>query len=180
MSKIRKVLSVLHRRIIKTKEYFNTDSYMKSITKYYKKCGVQFTGQKQKIKYIHPSVYIDGTDYSLIHVGDNVTISREVMILTHDYSITTAMASLGLFIDRHEGEMYFKRDIYIGDNTFIGARASLLPGTKVGNSCIVGACAVVKGSIPDNSVIVGNPCKIIGKTSDYAQKHQELKDYYIE
>lgn len=44
---------------------------------------------------------------------------------------------------------------------FIGAGAIILPQSKIGNYCIIGAGAVVKGTIPDYSVVVGNPCKII-------------------
>lgn len=51
--------------------------------------------------------------------------------------------------------------ITIRDNVFIGAFAIVLPGSNVGNNCIIGAGCVVKGMIPDNSVVIGNPCKII-------------------
>ncbi len=180
MKKIQKILSVIKRSLIKKKVYLNVDSYMKSYTAYLKGVGIDFTGEKKKVKFIEPSAYFDGTDYALIHIGDNVTVSREVMILTHDYSLTTAMSSLGVFINRNEGELYFKRDVRIGDNTFIGARVSLLPGTQIGNNCIIGACSVIKGKIPDGSIVVGNPSKIIGNTTEYAEKHIELKDYDIE
>ena len=180
MGKIKKVLSVLRRKTILYLNYINVDNYMKKYTQYLKDVGIVFTGEKQKVKFIEPSAYFDGTDYSLIHIGDNVTISREVMILTHDYSITTAMSSIGRFIDRNEGELYFKKDIFIGDNCFIGARASLLPGATIGKNCIIGACAVVKGSIPDDSIVIGNPSKIIGSVSEYAKKHIGLKDYMVE
>lgn len=51
--------------------------------------------------------------------------------------------------------------VKIGDNTFVGAGAIILPKTTIGNFCIIGAGAVVKGNIPDYSVVVGNPAKII-------------------
>lgn len=180
MKKIIKVLMVLWRKAILRKNYVNVDAYMRSYSKYLMHIGVDFTGARKKVKYIEPSVYFDGTDYSLIHIGDNVTISREVMILTHDYSITTAMSSLGINIDRNQGELFFKKDVIVGDNTFIGARASLLPGATIGKNCIIGACSVVKGSIPDDSIVIGNPTRIIGSTISFARKHQELKDYFIE
>lgn len=180
MSKIGKYLSVIQRSIIKKYAYINPDLYIRKYTGYLKKIGILFTGKTGVVKYIEPSVYFDGTDYSLIHIGDNVTISREVMILTHDYSINTALCSLGIKIDRHQGEYHFRRPIKIGDNTFIGARASLLGGADVGENCIIGACAVVKGKIPDGSIVIGNPAKIIGNTKEYARKHLEIKDYILE
>ena len=43
----------------------------------------------------------------------------------------------------------------------------ILPKTKIGNNCVVGAGSVVRGTIPDNSVVIGNPAKVIMKTEDY-------------
>lgn len=175
--KIKKVLSRLKKKRILRMCYFNVDKYMKSYVSWLKNNGMDIKGFP---KYINPDAYFDGTDFSRIHLDNNVTISREVMVLTHDYSITAAAASLGKIIKRNEGELFFLKDVFIGENTFIGARASILPGSTIGKNVIVGACAVVKGNIPDNSIVIGNPCKVIGNTPDYAKKHFELKDYLIE
>lgn len=180
MKKIRKILRVIQRIFIKTLAYLNVDLYMKKYFYFLKEEGVNFTGKNNFPKFIDRSVYFDGTDYSLIYLGDNITISREVMFLTHDYSINTALCSIGKKINRNEGEFHFRNEIHIGDNCFIGARASILPNTQIGNNCIVGSCCVVKGNIPDDSIIIGNPCKIIGSTKKYAEKHMVAKDYFIE
>lgn len=175
--KIKKVLSRLKKKRILRMCYFDVDKYMKAYVNWLKKNGMDIIGFP---KFINPDVYFDGSDYSKIHLGNNVTISREVMFLTHDYSITAALASIGTVIKRHDGELFFLRDIYVGENTFIGARVSILPGTTIGKNVIIGACAVVKGKIPDGSIVVGNPAVIIGKTEEYAKKHLKTKDYLIE
>lgn len=55
------------------------------------------------------------------------------------------------------------KPIYIGDNVWIGTNAIILPEVKLGNNCIVGAGSVVTKSFSDdNSIIVGNPAKLIG------------------
>lgn len=69
--------------------------------------------------------------------------------------------------------------ISIDENSFIGARSSILPGTVIGKNVIVGACSVVKGNIPDNSIVVGNPAKVIGLTNNYAERLYSEKKYYI-
>lgn len=51
--------------------------------------------------------------------------------------------------------------VHIGNNCWIGAKATILDGTKIGDGCIVAAGAVVKGEFPDNVVIGGVPAKII-------------------
>lgn len=178
--KIKKIILVIQRNLIKKLIFFNTDIYIRKYTNYLKKIGIKFNGESKSVKYIDPSAYFDGTDYSLISIGDNVTISREVMLLTHDYSITTALCSVGKFIKRHEGELFLKKEIKIGNNCFIGARASILPGTEIGDNCIIGSGAIVKGVIPKGSVVIGNPCKIISKTENFAKKILTENKYYVE
>lgn len=60
--------------------------------------------------------------------------------------------------------------ISIGENSFIGCRCLILPNTEIGKNCIIGAGSVVKGRIPDNSVVVGNPAKIIGDVREFGAK----------
>jgi sugar O-acyltransferase (sialic acid O-acetyltransferase NeuD family) len=55
--------------------------------------------------------------------------------------------------------------VHVGDGTHIGASATVLPGVKIGKWCVIGAGAVVNKDIPDRSVVVGVPAKII-KTLD--------------
>jgi acetyltransferase-like isoleucine patch superfamily enzyme len=50
--------------------------------------------------------------------------------------------------------------IIIGKNAFIGARAFIFPGIKIGNNALVGACSVVTKNVPDNCKALGNPAKI--------------------
>ena len=61
------------------------------------------------------------------------------------------------------------KSVYIDDWSFIGAGAIILPGTKIGKYWIIGAGAVVKGDIPDYSVAIGNPARIIKRTNDQNQ-----------
>ena len=53
--------------------------------------------------------------------------------------------------------------IIIGKNSFIGARAMVLPGVKIGENAIIGAQSVVTKDVPANVISAGNPAKKIGE-----------------
>lgn len=55
--------------------------------------------------------------------------------------------------------------IKIGNNVFIGFDCTILLNTTIGNNCIIGAGSVVRGNFPDNSVIIGNPAKVVMTSS---------------
>lgn len=54
-----------------------------------------------------------------------------------------------------------KGEVKIGDNVWIGEKVTILPAVEIGNNCIIGANSVVTRSIPDYSIAVGNPVRII-------------------
>jgi acetyltransferase-like isoleucine patch superfamily enzyme len=55
------------------------------------------------------------------------------------------------------------RPVAVGRNVWIGAGAAVLPGAEIGDGCVVGANAVVTGSLPAGSVCVGAPARAIRK-----------------
>jgi acetyltransferase-like isoleucine patch superfamily enzyme len=62
-----------------------------------------------------------------------------------------------------EKDMIRTEEIVIGKNCFVGCNALILKGTILEDGCVVGAGAVVSGQFEENSVIVGNPAKVIKK-----------------
>lgn len=116
-------------------------------------------------RYIGINVVFD--DFNLIKLGDRVVISDECHFLTHDYSITTAFIAIRKM---PETDIALVRGIEVGNNVFIGKKSIIMPNTKIGNDVIIGAGSVVRGVIPDNSIVIGNPGQIIGKVTDLAHK----------
>lgn len=103
-------------------------------------------------------------DYShcwLIEIGDNVTLAPRVHILAHDASTKMHLDFTKIGI------------VTIGNNVFIGAGSTILPNVKIGSNVIIGSGSVCTKDIPDNSLVVGNPAKIIGTTQDYIEKNRE-------
>ena len=66
---------------------------------------------------------------------------------------------------------YIRSAVEIGDYSFIGVGAIILPGVVIGRGCIIGAGSVVTSEIPDFSIAVGNPAKITGSTLDMDKKY---------
>lgn len=95
----------------------------------------------------------------LVKVGDRTTISVGVTILTHDGS--------GSLVSDDRGRRYRYAPVEVGTDCFIGARALLLPGIRVGDGSIVGAGSVLTKSVPPNTVVAGNPARIIGTRAEF-------------
>jgi len=102
----------------------------------------------------------------LVEIGDNVIVSGEVIFLTHDGAVNTALREIPDVVG-HYGK------IRIGDNCFIGMRAVILPNVQIGNNCIVAAGAVVVESFPDDSVIMGNPARLALTRSMYVEMKRD-------
>ena len=72
---------------------------------------------------------------------------------------------------RHMGHTRIGR-VVIGKRVFVGAGAIILPGTRIGDDSIIGAGAVVRGGVPPNSLVVGNPGKVVSDVTSVAEFHR--------
>lgn len=109
-------------------------------------------------------VILDPSHCWLISIGDNVTMAPRVHILCHD-------ASTKQFI----GYTKIGR-VNIGNNVFIGAESVVLPGVNIGNNVIIGANSTVTKDIPDNTVVVGSPAKVLCSLDEYISKEKNRMD----
>lgn len=91
-----------------------------------------------------------------ITIGDNTNIGGNVKILDNDFHPIEIEARL--VDDKSKIE---NKPITIGKNCFIGCNAIILKGTVLGDGCVVGAGAVVSGTFAENSIIAGNPARVI-------------------
>ena len=100
-----------------------------------------------------------------ITIGDNTAIGGNVKILDNDFHPIDYEERNKLLEDPQGGnsEMIPAKPIMIGKNCFIGCNAIILKGTVLGDGCVVGAGAVVAGVFEPDSVIVGNPARVIRK-----------------
>lgn len=96
-------------------------------------------------------------DVCEIRIGDNCFIAPGVHIYTATHPLNAS--------ERISGVEYGK-PINIGDNVWIGGRAVINPGVKIGNNVVIASGAVVTKDVPDNIVVGGNPAKIIKRIEE--------------
>lgn len=109
-------------------------------------------------------VILDPGHCWLIEIGDNVTMAPRVHILCHD-------ASTKQFLN------YTKIGrVNIGNNVFIGAESVVLPGVTIGSNVVIGANSTVTHNIPDNSVVVGSPARVICSLEEYIEKERKCME----
>lgn len=98
---------------------------------------------------IGEGVTLDGRDK--ITIGDHVDIASEVMIYNGEHDV-------------HSEDFKAKKEpVVIDDYVFVGPRAIILPGVKIGKGAVVAAGAVVTKDVAEYSIVGGVPAQIIGE-----------------
>ncbi len=91
-------------------------------------------------------------DQGGIIIGDGCLLGHNVIITTLNHGIAPS-----------KRQSLIPKQVKIGRNVWIGASVTILPGVTIGDNAIIGAGSIVVKDIPDNTIAVGNPCKVIRK-----------------
>jgi acetyltransferase-like isoleucine patch superfamily enzyme len=83
-----------------------------------------------------------------VTIGDDVALANEVYIMDSN--------SHGV-----EGRAHVEAPVRIGDGTWVGARAMILPGVTIGKRVVVAAGSVVTRDVPDDVLVAGNPARVV-------------------
>ena len=112
----------------------------------------------------------------LISLGNNVHLAAKVLLVPHD--------AIHLCLNNLEkssgGDTWYKERIgciEIGDNVFIGSNTTVLYNVKIGSNVIIGAGSLVNKDIPENSVAVGVPARVIGTFDKFVEKRRTMSMY---
>ena len=118
--------------------------------------------------YFNPQILI-GNNVSINHdchigainrivIGDNVLIASKVFITDHSHGEIT---DEGIQLPPSKRKLFSKGPVYIGKGVWIGEGVAILPNVTIGENSIIGANSVITKDIPKNSVVGGNPARII-------------------
>lgn len=98
---------------------------------------------------IESGVKLDKLNPKGIYIGSGCLIASGTTILSHEH----------IFV-KPDGS-YFLKDTFIGNNCFVGVNSLICPGVRIGNHVVVGGGSVVTKDVPDHSMVVGVPARII-------------------
>jgi len=90
-----------------------------------------------------------------VFIGENVMMGQHISFHAEEHNHSRVDCPIRDQGTRHQG-------IVIGDDCWIGSNVTLLDGVHVGRGCVIGAGAVVKGTIPEYSIAVGVPARVVG------------------
>ena len=109
-----------------------------------------------------------GAEPYLISIGEDCLIAGGVQFVTHDggVKVLNALNKFGRRMDKIA-------PIKLGNNVYVGMGAYIMPGVEIGNNVVIGAGSIVTHYIPDNTVAVGVPARIIKNIDEYCEQAQE-------
>lgn len=116
--------------------------------------------------------------FCLLYGQGGIFIGEHTLISGH----TTIVASNHSFYDKKlpvNRQVCSMKGIYIGKNVWIGAHCCILDGVSIGDNAVIGAGSVVTRNIPEASIAVGNPCKVINKVKHkkFVVFESQCRDY---
>ncbi len=106
-----------------------------------------------------------------IYANSNLTVVDDGHIYVGDYvlfgpNVTIATANHPMNAKLRKRALQYNKDVHIGENTWIGAGVTIVPGVTIGKNTVIGAGSVVTKDIPDNVLAAGVPCRVLREISE--------------
>lgn len=101
-----------------------------------------------------------------ITIGNNVMFGPNITLATPLHPLLANQRNARLQSDGKVADIEYDAPITIGNNCWLASNVTVCAGVTIGNNCVIGAGSVVTRDIPDNSLAVGVPAKVIRKLSE--------------
>lgn len=164
--------------------------YDKSRKRFFKHCRIASTAvitdkkslQLEDNVWINHYVRIDAAGG--VKIGEGCQIGYGACILSH--STHNSIRLMGYHFMEYNAKDrigYIAKQTTIGRYTFVGGGSYIMPGVTVGKGCVIGVNSVVTHDIPDYSIAIGSPAKIVGSTKTIDREfksHPMVKEFYYE
>ena len=122
-------------------------------------------------------------DDAEVTIGEHCDFGPNVTIVTPMHPLLPDERLKLMCPDGVERRLCYAEPVRIGNNCWICANVTILPGVTIGDGCVIGAGSVVSKSVPPNSLAVGNPCRVIRtitqEESDYWKHQLELTHQFL-
>lgn len=107
---------------------------------------------------------------SNLFIGENTTIASKVLITTENHGTNPIKGN-------YCHQELSSKDVHIGRNCWLGESVIVLPGVNIGDFSIIGAGSIVTHNIPNYSMAVGNPAKVIKRWNFKTESWEGVKEY---
>ena len=115
-------------------------------------------------------------DDAEVYIGDDCNFGPNVTIVTPEHPLLANERRCLLDENEQPKHLCYARPVRIGHDCWFGANVTICPGVTIGSGCVIGAGSVVTRDIPDNSLAVGVPCRVLRSitASDSMQYYPEI------
>lgn len=101
-----------------------------------------------------------------VTIGDNVMCGPNTSLVTPLHSLLPEQRNARLQKDGKIADIEYGAPITIGDNCWLASNVTVCPGVTIGKNCVIGAGSVVTKNIPDNSLVLGVPGRVVRKITE--------------
>lgn len=101
-------------------------------------------------------------DDANIYIGNDVMFAPNVVVATAGHPLNPTL--------REKGYQY-NQEVRIGNNVWVGANATILPGVTIGDNTVIGAGAVVSRDLPPNVLAMGVPARVVRELGEHDKKY---------
>ena len=105
-------------------------------------------------------------DCGMVTIGNNVMFGPNCTLVTAMHPFVAEERNYRIKEDGTPYTVEYSKPVTVGDDCWIASNVTVIGGVRIGKGCVIGAGSVVTRDIPDNSLAVGNPCRVIRKITE--------------